>query len=107
MLSRLHLAQSVREPSQRSVPPASSGHVENFLASFALPRWIWNLEQRWFALPGRRRFEDAVSRKDYAARNIPVQLSNVAGPRITNERSHGFLTDGLAGFVHGDRTVGR
>src|SRR5712664_2833960 len=45
--------------------------------------------------------KDAITRENDAARDVVLQLSNVAGPVVANQGAHGFLRDGFDGFVHG------
>src|SRR5258708_233209 len=46
-------------------------------------------------------FEEAVIRKDDAALDVVLQLSNVTGPVMANQGAHGFLRDGFDCFAHG------
>src|SRR5258708_22812115 len=92
-------------PRTSELPIGALTRGENLLTDSVLQRGVGNLDRCWFAFLGRCRFEDPVIGKDYAACNVVLQLRNVPGPRMTNQGSHGFLGDGLDGFVHGGREL--
>src|SRR5689334_14997755 len=90
-------------PRTSELPIGTLASGENFSTDPFFKRRICNLLlclQRLAALQWRW-FEDSIIGKNYAARDVVLQLSNVAGPAMTNQGARDFLRDGFDCFVHG------
>src|SRR5277367_978399 len=49
---------------------------------------------------GGRWVKDAITRENDAARDVVLELSNVAGPMMVHQGTHGFLRNRFDRFVH-------
>src|SRR5215831_16487180 len=89
-------AESSRCSARTSELPISTlAGSENFSTHLIFQRricnlWLWlhrcpALEWSWF--------KNSIVGKNYAASDVVLQLSNVAGPRVANQGAHSFLGD--------------
>src|SRR6266850_8459732 len=89
---------SARTP---ELPISTLAGNEDLSTHLILKRRIRNLWLQWLATLEWRWFKDSIIGKNYAARDVVLQLSNVAGPAMANQGAHGVLRDGFDCFVHG------
>src|SRR5260370_10307960 len=94
-------AESCSCPSRASeLPIGAPASSENFSTHFGFEGGVLNLGLRWLIAFERRWFKDAIIGKNNAARDVVLELSNVAGPMIAHQGAHGFVRNRIDRFVH-------
>src|SRR5258708_28569830 len=94
-------AKSCRCPSRTSeLPIGALASGENFSTHLVFEGGVSNLWLRRLIAFERRWFKDAIIGENDAARDVILELSNVAAPVMAHQGAHGFLRNRFDRFVH-------